>query len=153
MEEQEIINIAKEAYILSKQLGALEEGLKERKNVSGYRSYAENYNKILARAKQLLQNDEIIFKSIQHLKPYDSSKNSGYAKEFIEMAGDVLILKEALYTFFEFHFPKKEKEKIGFRFQEDDKSYCRDRTVFCPYNHSDPERVALQLETIGNFHK
>jgi ASC-1-like (ASCH) protein len=115
MGEQELINMAKEAYLLSKQLGALEEVVKNHRNVAGYRAQAENYNQILERAKQLLKHDEIIFNSIKHLKPYDSNKSSGYTKEFVEIGADAAVLKEALYTFFEFYFPKKEKEKIGFQ--------------------------------------
>ncbi|MDP3024911.1 MAG: hypothetical protein Q8O10_05190 [candidate division Zixibacteria bacterium] len=117
MKEEEIIDVAKEAYLLSKQLGALEEGLKskDRRISLGLRAYAENYNQILARAKQLLKYDEIILKSIQHLKSYDCPEGYQSETEFLEMGADVPILKEALYTFFEFHFPKKEKEKIGFQ--------------------------------------
>ncbi len=122
MEEKELINIAKEAYILSKQLSALENTLKDRKNIQGYGSYKENYNQILERANQLLKYDAIISKSIKHLKPYDYPEELSYETVFLEMRGDVVILKEALYTFFEFHFPKKEKEKIGFRSKEGDES-------------------------------
>jgi len=115
MEEQELINIAKEAYLLAKQLGALEEGLKDRKNAMGLEAYMKNYNLILSKAKRLLKNDEVILASINHLEPHDYPESYSYEQKFSEIGGDVPILKEALFTFYEFHFPKKEKDKIGFR--------------------------------------
>lgn len=113
--KEEKNEIAKECYILSKQLAGLEDKLKNDEKGLGYRSYVENYNEILNKGKELLKIDETILKSIEHLKPYNLDEEFYSMKKCYEIRADIPILREALLYFFVFHYPKEEKERIGFR--------------------------------------
>jgi hypothetical protein len=116
MEENDIIEIAKQAYVLAQQIIGIEEAMHKIDNaVAGYPSYANNYNAFLEKTKKILELDQTIFKTISHLKPYDPNLESGYIGEFEEIKANLPILKASLLSFFEFHFPKSEKEKIGFK--------------------------------------
>ena len=115
MEEEKEIEFAREAYVLSRQIGELENTMSKSKSaVSGYPSYAKNFNTILERSKEILKGDEIIFRTIAQVTPYNPGKEFGYIVDFEGIKADLSVLKGALHSFFEFHFPKKEKEKMGF---------------------------------------
>jgi hypothetical protein len=82
--------------------------------ISGYLSHAKNFNSILNKAKKVLEVDPTILKTISHLNSYDPNNTSHKYKDFEGLKSDLAILKAALKSFFVFHFPKKEKERIGF---------------------------------------
>jgi len=103
---------AKEAYVLMSQLDCLEKVLL-RENVSGYKAAAENYNRILQRAKTLLSVDYTFLRSIEHLQEQPPNA-SGYIRNYNEIKLSLPILKAALYAFCNFYLPKKEKDRIGF---------------------------------------
>lgn len=116
MEETNVIEIAKEAYVLAQQIAGMEEAMnKNERAVAGYSSYASNYNVFLEKTKKILEIDQTILKTISHLKQYDPKEDTGYVTGFEEIKANLPILREALSSFFEFHFPKSEKEKIGFK--------------------------------------
>lgn len=116
MEENQLVEIAKEAYVLAQQIAGMEEAMNRGKEaVSGYSSYAKNFNSILEKTKRILELDKTILSTITHLTPYDPNKGGGYIKEFAEIKGNLPFLKAALQSFFDFYFPKKEKERIGFK--------------------------------------
>jgi len=104
---------AKEAYVLMNQLDSLEKVLVP-ENVSGYRAAAENYNRILQRAKTLLSADNTFLRSIEHLKEQSPSLAGGYITNYNEIKISVPVLKAALYAFCNFYLPKREKDRIGF---------------------------------------
>jgi len=114
MEEKELVEIGKEAYVLSEQIEGLEQVMKKREEaISGYPSHAKNFNSILDKAKKILEADPTILKTISHLNSHDPNKEYRYT-DFEGLKSDLATLKGALKSFFAFHFPKKEKEKIGF---------------------------------------
>jgi hypothetical protein len=116
MEEKELMEMAKEAYVLAQQIEGMEEAMnKGEKAVSGYPSYAKDFNLILQETKKILEIDKTILKTISHLNPYDPNKKLGYRADFEGIKADLPILKAALRSFFELYFPKKEKERIGFK--------------------------------------
>ena len=116
MEERNLIESAKEAYVLAQQIAGMEEAMnKSEQAVAGYPSYASNYNALLEKTKKILEVDQTMLKTISHLKRYDPKQDRGYMGEFEEIKANLPILKEALHSFFEFHFPKSEKDKIGFK--------------------------------------
>jgi len=114
MEEKELIEIGKKAYVLSEQIGELEQAMKNREEaISGYPSHAKTFNSVLDKAKKLLEVDPTILETIFHLSSHDPNKKYGY-KDFEGLKCDLATLKAALKSFFVFHFPKKEKGRIGF---------------------------------------
>ena len=116
MEEKELIEIAKKAFVLAQQIEGMEEAMnKGEKALAGYRSFAKNFNSILEEAKKVLGIDQAILGTISHLNQYDSNKQRGFSVDFEGIKADLPILKGALKAFFEFYFPPKEKEKIGFK--------------------------------------
>jgi len=116
MEDNQLAKIAKEAYVLAQQIAGMEEAMNRGKEaVSGYSSYAKNFNSILEKSRRILKLDKTILGTVKHLTPYDDNKRMGYLKDFEEIKGNLPILKAALQSFFDFHFPKKQKEKIGFK--------------------------------------
>lgn len=116
MDEARITELAKQAYALSIQITGIEAAMNAGKDaISGYSSYAINFNSLLEKAKRILATDETILETIVHLRPYDPQKASGYIKEFEGIKADLPVLKGAFSSFSELHFPAKEKEKIGFR--------------------------------------
>jgi len=108
------INLAKEAYILSQQLLELENAMSKEAAVSGYSSYATNYNMILEKSKKVLGLDDVLLSTVAHLSQYDAYVETGYRREFEQIKADISVLKATLRAYFDFNFPKKEKEKIGF---------------------------------------
>ena len=116
MQENQLAEIAKEAYVLAQQIVGMEEAMSRGKEaVSGYSSYAKNFNSILEKTKRILDLDKTILGTVVHLTPYDPNKGTGYIKEFEGIKGNLPILKATLQSFFDFYFPKKEKERIGFK--------------------------------------
>jgi len=118
MDNEEVLNLAKEAYALSQQLHELESAMSKDGAVSGYTSYATNYNSILSRAKKILEFDKTLLATISYLGQYDPNVKTGYFKEFQEIKANIAILKATLHTFFNFNFPKKERDRIGFKVGE-----------------------------------
>jgi hypothetical protein len=107
-------NIAKEAFVLSKQLEALHSAMIDAgEKWGGYRAFAETYNVHLARAKQILSLDSTIAKTIEHLLPYDPMKATGFGRDFEQIKADLPLLKAALTSFSIFHLPARER-RIGF---------------------------------------
>ena len=118
MDNDDILNVAKEAYALSQQLHELESAMLGKNSLSGYSAYANNYNAILDRSKKILELDKTLLSTIDHLKHYDPQKAYGYVQDFEEIKANIATLKATLRTFFEFNFPKKEKERMGFQTSE-----------------------------------
>lgn len=115
MDDPKVMEIAKEAYALSQQLASLQEMME--KNKSSYSSYpavARTYSAHLNRAKVILNSDPTILRTIEHLKEYDPNKQHGYVADFLQIMADLPILQSALRSFFEFNFPPKEKQRMGF---------------------------------------
>lgn len=116
MEENQLEEIAKEAYDLAKQITGMEEAMNGSKEAfRAYRSYARNFNSILEKTKRILDSDKTILSTVTHLTPRDPNEEMGYLKEFEGIKGDLPLIKAALQSFFDFYFPKKEKERIGFK--------------------------------------
>ena len=114
--ENQLAEIAKEAYVLAKQIAGMEEAMNASKEAfRAYRSYAMNFNSILEKTKRILDSDKTILSTVTHLTPRDPDEETSYLKEFEGIKGDLALLKAALQSFFDFYFPKKEKERIGFR--------------------------------------
>ena len=64
---ENIIDIAKEAYVLSQQLDSLQDVLaKQPTQSSYYHAAARTYTTHLHRAKEILKLDPVILKTIQH---------------------------------------------------------------------------------------
>lgn len=115
MAQLDSTEIAKEAYILSQQLKELETAMTSAgQNVSGYRACAQSFNAILKRAQDILKHDATMLRSVEHLRSYNPSKETGYAQDFQEIKADMAVLKATLHAFFVFYFPAKDKERIGF---------------------------------------
>jgi hypothetical protein len=76
MEEEKMIEIGKEAYVLSEQLLELEQVMKRKEPsvISGCSSYAKNFSSVLDKAKKILEVDLTILKTISHLTSYDPGK-------------------------------------------------------------------------------
>ncbi len=105
----------KEAYVLAEQLEALHTAMKEAGDrTAGYAAFARNYNRHLQRAQEVLVYDPVIARGIVHLQAYNPDKETGYNKDFQQIKADLAVLMAALRSFFVFHFPAKEKERIGF---------------------------------------
>ena len=115
MDEKQSFELAKKVYVLSEQISNMEKAMdKERGAISGYKIYAGNFNSILEKTKITLKCDPTILGTISHLDPFDANLNSGYLKEFEGIRASLPMLKAALDSFFNFHLPKKEREKLGF---------------------------------------
>jgi hypothetical protein len=114
MEGNGLEEIAKEAYVIANQIGGMEIVMRSKEALSGYPTYASNFNAFLKRTKEILQADQTILGTISHLEPYDPKKDHGYARAFEEIKANLPVSQGALRSFFEFHFPKSEKERIGF---------------------------------------
>ncbi|MCJ7578763.1 MAG: hypothetical protein MUO91_09965 [candidate division Zixibacteria bacterium] len=105
MEGNNLIEIAKEAYVLAQQIAGMQETMnKSEQAVSGYPSYANNFNALLEKTKKILEVDQTILMTISHLKRYDPNLDTGYIREFEEIKANLPILKGALHSFFEFQF-------------------------------------------------
>jgi len=121
MNEEELQNLAKEGYILFQQLQGLDDAMaKAGGNYSGYRAFADHYNAILEKAKAILKADTTMLSAIKRLSAYDPSDEfdreepSRLEYQSEQIKADIPILKATLRSFFDFYFPPKEKEKIGF---------------------------------------
>ena len=81
-----------------------------------YPTVAKTYNIILSKAKELLSLDEIILKTIEHIKPYDEGDHLGHGnfKMIADLLTELSILNSALVSFIQIHMPYKEKQGIGF---------------------------------------
>ena len=105
MEERELVEIGKEAYVLFEQIGEIEETMKKRDEaISGYPSHAKHYNSILDKARKIMEVDPTILKTISHLNSHDTNKKYGYT-DFEGLKSDIATLKGALKSFFVFHLP------------------------------------------------
>ena len=116
VEEAQTAEIAKEAYVLARQIDGIEEEMNRSGAQNGYSSFATSFNTILEKAKKVLHLDPTIFSTIEHLTPYkpDAINMRERVFSFHELKGSLPILKAALQSFFDFHFPNEEKKKIGF---------------------------------------
>jgi hypothetical protein len=104
--------LAKEAYVIADQLREMQKSMDERKGA--YHAYTRTYNRQLVRAKEILKLDPTIARTVEHLTSYDEHKESGWAHDQSQLHADLPILLSALRMFFEFNFPKQEKQKMGF---------------------------------------
>lgn len=115
MADNDSTKIAKEAFILSEQLKELEAAMMNAGQIyTGYRAFAESFNQILNRAKEILKYDAEMLRSINHLRSYNPAKDTRYAKDFLEIKADIAVLKATLRSFFVFYLPADEKKRIGF---------------------------------------
>ena len=119
MKEPDILERAKEAFALASQIKQLEDVMNRGRSARhGYQAHARNFNAILEKAKPLLSIDETIGNCVAHLQSYDDKEESNYLSEFEQIKSDLAMLRGGLEAFFEFHFPRNEKEKMGFRSRE-----------------------------------
>lgn len=110
----DLVQLAKEAHLLAKQLRALHEEMKAAgRNWGGYRAFAATYSMHLARAQQILSTDPTIAKTVSHLQPHDPEARQ-FGRDFEEIKADLPVLCAALESFFVFHFSPEERKKIGF---------------------------------------
>jgi hypothetical protein len=120
MNEEELQNLAKEAYILFQQLQGLDDAMAKAEDYFGYKAFAINYNAILEKAKAILKADTTMLSAIERLSAYDPSDEFDWKEssrpeyQSEQIKADIPILKATLQSFFDSHFPPKEKEKIGF---------------------------------------
>lgn len=114
MTESEMQDIAKSAYVLCQQLISIEASMKDVTAVCAYSSYARHYNNILGEAQIILAHDKTIYKSVAFLSRYSELDDDDSGISFEKIKADIPILKAAVLSFFEFYFPKSEKERIGF---------------------------------------
>jgi hypothetical protein len=115
MKDLKSMEIAKEAYVLSEQLAALQEAMeKTGSSFCGYPAFARTYSTHLSRAKEILKNDLTILRTIEHLTPYNPGKKQRYGSDFLQIKADLPILRSALRSFFDFNFPPKEKQGLCF---------------------------------------
>lgn len=109
------VEVAKEAHVLAQQLRALHaEMTAAGRNWGSYRACASTYSAHLGRAREILAHDSTIARTIAHLRPYDPFKDKGYGQNFEQIKADLLVLSAALESFFNFHFPAAERQRIGF---------------------------------------
>ena len=112
MNEEELQNLAKGAYILFQQLQGLDDAMaKAGQNYSGYRAFADRYNAILEEARAILKADTTRLSTIEHLSAYDPSDEfdckepSKLEYQSEQIKADISILKATLQSFPGFHLP------------------------------------------------
>ena len=118
MNENKIIEIAKEAYVLYQQVEQFERALYKTSEAvvsSGYLAHINNFNAILKRTKDIFTIDEILLKSVEHISEAILRSNAIPIDIVEEIKVNLSVLKGALIAFVQFHLPKEEKEKIGFQ--------------------------------------
>ncbi len=115
MSENDVVEKAKLAFTIAAQGREMLAAMEKPTSVSGYHAYARNYNEFLKSARAVLTIDPTIGGTVQHLRPFDTNKASGYGVEHQQIQADLTILLSALHSFIAFHMPSKEKEQIGFK--------------------------------------
>jgi hypothetical protein len=114
--ENDPISQTKEAFILSRQLEALEKAMSEEGAVAGCLSFFVSYNKMLFRARTALKSDKNFTNAIE-LLPNHTARGAETLTDFYALKSHVAILRATVFAFFEFYSPKEEKAQIGFSSQ------------------------------------
>jgi len=107
----------RDAYILARQLEALEKALADAgENFAGYPAAAASYNLMLDRARAIFSGDDAFGRSISGLSNCDPAlRPETILTDFGNLKVRVAVLKAAVSSFFDVYSPKKEKAQIGFR--------------------------------------
>lgn len=100
MSTPEIIEVAKEAYVLAEQLREMQESMERvGTNLSSYPSNAKTWNRHLSRAKEILKLDPRIGSTISHLSEHNPYKERGVGRDFEQIKAELSILRSTLRSF------------------------------------------------------
>ena len=113
------VTASRRAYILARQLEAMHRAIEASPDdVSGYTAHATSYNEFLGRAMDIFQSDLIFEESSRHLERVPEELSDDVLEHFGRLRANSVVLKAAVFAFFEFYSPQEEKRRIGFESSE-----------------------------------
>ena len=116
MRSEQTSELAKEAYFIAGHFRELQNYMqKAGDNYHGLPACSRTWNRLLARAKEILKLHPTIYGIIEHFQECEPDEEGfGRGIDFESIKAYLSILASALRSSFAFHFPSEEKEGVGF---------------------------------------